>query len=146
MGKLCNRCGVRCALRAEPTAAVMARGEWGMPPLIMAEVRAETGCRLYVDGASVRELRMRRAGAVHVVRVRLRCMLRWRDTSGGESAHYMCQWADEEGAWWEADGMRCAGEARPIPTPLGGVTARTGLFFPVVVIYERAGEGGATVN
>ena len=32
----------------------------------------------------------------------LRCMLRWRDTSGGESAHYVCQWADEEGAWWEA--------------------------------------------
>ena len=117
-----------------------------MAPLIMVEVRAEPDCRLYVDGATVRELGMRRAGKVHVLRVRLRCMLRWRDSSGGESAHYVCQWADEEGAWWEADGLLCAGLARPIPVPTGFTTAREGAFFPVVVIYERVGEEGTTVN
>ena len=124
----------------------MASGVSGVPPLVMIEVGAEEGCTVRLDGASVQVLRMRRAGKVLEVRVRLRCMIRWRDGSEGEAAHYACQWADVTGAWWASDGLVCSGAALSIPAPTGRVTARTGAFFPVIMIYEKVGEEGITVG
>ena len=63
-------------------------------------------------------------------------MIRWRDATQGEGAHYMCQWADTEGGWWESDGLVRAGAVRQVPAPMGPVTAQEGWFFPVIMIYE----------
>ena len=60
----------------------------------------------------------------------------WRDGSRGEGAHYVCQWAGADGGWRESDGLVDAGAVRRIPTPSRTTVARTGEFFPVIMLYE----------
>ena len=116
----------------------MAGGAAGLsiPPLLMVEIAPEAGCVVRMHGDTVRSVSMCRSGAVWEVRMQLRCMIVWRDASGGEAAHFACRWADDEGGWWESDGLLREGAARRIASPSGEATARAGGFFPVAMIYE----------